>query len=168
MRCSMTPIRIITVDAFTECSVRRKPGRDLLLDVPQPEEWLRNVAREMNLSETAFLVPHNGDFELRWLTPTVEVDLCGHATIAARTFFGRTDMWLRTSRFVFIPVAAFLQLIGEAGGSIGFPGEDPDGTGSPHRNCCQRWAWTEPGRGKECVGLLRGNRIGTGSPSATA
>jgi PhzF family phenazine biosynthesis protein len=50
---------------------------------PQPEDWLRNVARELNLSETAFLVPRNGEFDLRWLTPAVEVDLCGHATVAS-------------------------------------------------------------------------------------
>ena len=44
---------------------------------------MRNVAREMNLSETAFLVPRDGEFHLRWLTPAVEVDLCGHATVAS-------------------------------------------------------------------------------------
>jgi PhzF family phenazine biosynthesis protein len=45
--------------------------------------WMQNVAREMNLSETAFLVRQGSDFNLRWFTPTVEVDLCGHATIAS-------------------------------------------------------------------------------------
>jgi PhzF family phenazine biosynthesis protein len=44
---------------------------------------MRNVAREMNLSETAFLHPENGGYRLRWLTPAVEVDLCGHATLAS-------------------------------------------------------------------------------------
>jgi PhzF family phenazine biosynthesis protein len=44
---------------------------------------MRNVAREMNLSETAFLTPHDGGFRLRWFTPAVEVDLCGHATVAS-------------------------------------------------------------------------------------
>jgi PhzF family phenazine biosynthesis protein len=47
------------------------------------EEWMRDVAREMNLSETAFLNPENGGYRLRWLTPTIEVDLCGHATLAS-------------------------------------------------------------------------------------
>ncbi len=50
---------------------------------PRPEEWMRNVAREMNLSETAFLLPNEDGFHLRWLTPAVEVDLCGHATVAS-------------------------------------------------------------------------------------
>ncbi len=44
---------------------------------------MKHVAREMNLSETAFLVPRDGEFDLRWLTPSVEVDLCGHATVAS-------------------------------------------------------------------------------------
>ena len=44
---------------------------------------MRDVAREMNLSETAFLVPENGGFRLRWFTPGAEVDLCGHATVAS-------------------------------------------------------------------------------------
>lgn len=50
---------------------------------PRPEDWLRNVASELNLSETAFLLPRDGEFDLRWLTPAVEVDLCGHATVAS-------------------------------------------------------------------------------------
>lgn len=47
------------------------------------ELWMKNVAREMNLSETAFLFPEKDGYRLRWLTPAVEVDLCGHATLAA-------------------------------------------------------------------------------------
>lgn len=50
---------------------------------PRPEDWLRNVASELNLSETAFLLPRDGEFDLRRLTPAVEVDLCGHATVAS-------------------------------------------------------------------------------------
>lgn len=79
----MTPIRIVTVDAFTKVPFAGNPAAVCVLREPRPEEWLRNVAREMNLSETAFLVPRNGDFDLRWLTPAVEVDLCGHATVAS-------------------------------------------------------------------------------------
>ena len=79
----MTPIRIVTVDAFTNVAFAGNPAAVCVLREPRPEDWLRNVAREMNLSETAFLTPRNGDFDLRWLTPAVEVDLCGHATIAS-------------------------------------------------------------------------------------
>jgi PhzF family phenazine biosynthesis protein len=76
-------IRIVTVDAFTNVPFAGNPAAVCVLSGPRPDEWLRNVAREMNLSETAFLLPRDGDFDLRWLTPAVEVDLCGHATVAS-------------------------------------------------------------------------------------
>jgi predicted PhzF superfamily epimerase YddE/YHI9 len=77
------PFRIVTVDAFTNVAFAGNPAAVCVLQAPQPEEWLRNVAREMNLSETAFLLPHEDGYNLRWLTPAVEVDLCGHATVAS-------------------------------------------------------------------------------------
>src|ERR1700730_14417432 len=76
------PIRIVTVDAFTNTPFAGNPAAVCVMTEPRSDHWLRNVAREMNLSETAFLIPRNGDFDLRWLTPAVEVDLCGHATVA--------------------------------------------------------------------------------------
>jgi PhzF family phenazine biosynthesis protein len=77
------PIRIVQVDAFTNRPFAGNPAAVCVLTAPAPEEWMRNVAREMNLSETAFLAPRDGGFQLRWLTPAVEVDLCGHATVAS-------------------------------------------------------------------------------------
>jgi PhzF family phenazine biosynthesis protein len=77
------PIRIVTVDAFTNIPFAGNPAAVCVMREPRPEDWLRSVAREMNLSETAFLIPRNGVFDLRWLTPAVEVDLCGHATVAS-------------------------------------------------------------------------------------
>jgi PhzF family phenazine biosynthesis protein len=79
----MAPIRIVQVDAFTPTPFAGNPAAVCVLEAPQPEQWMRHVAREMNLSETAFLVPQNGGYNLRWLTPAVEVDLCGHATLAS-------------------------------------------------------------------------------------
>jgi hypothetical protein len=76
-------IRIVQVDAFTDRPFAGNPAAVCVLREARPEEWLRQVAREMNLSETAFLVPRNGGYNLRWLTPAVEVDLCGHATVAS-------------------------------------------------------------------------------------
>jgi predicted PhzF superfamily epimerase YddE/YHI9 len=76
-------IRIVQVDAFTSRPFAGNPAAVCLLAEPKPEEWLRNVAREMNLSETAFLIPRDDGYDLRWLTPAVEVDLCGHATLAS-------------------------------------------------------------------------------------
>ena len=76
-------IRIVQVDAFTNKAFSGNPAAVCVLPEPAPDEWMRNVAQEMNLSETAFLTPHDGGFRLRWFTPAVEVDLCGHATVAS-------------------------------------------------------------------------------------
>jgi PhzF family phenazine biosynthesis protein len=76
-------IRIVTVDAFTDRPFAGNPAAVCVLPEARPENWMRDVAREMNLSETAFLVPQTGGYNLRWLTPAVEVDLCGHATVAS-------------------------------------------------------------------------------------
>jgi PhzF family phenazine biosynthesis protein len=77
------PLRIVQVDAFTDRPFAGNPAAVCVLGEAAPEAWMRNVAREMNLSETAFLVRRPDGFNLRWFTPAVEVDLCGHATVAA-------------------------------------------------------------------------------------
>src|SRR3954469_18156433 len=77
------PVRIVQVDAFTNRPFAGNPAAVCVLPAPRPEQWMRDVAREMNLSETAFLTPQDGGFNLRWLTPAVEADLCGHATVAS-------------------------------------------------------------------------------------
>ena len=76
-------IPIVTVDAFTNQLFAGNPAAVCMLPEPRPDEWLRHLAREMNLSATAFLVRRDDEFDLRWLTPTVEIDLCGHATLAS-------------------------------------------------------------------------------------
>jgi PhzF family phenazine biosynthesis protein len=77
------PQRIVQVDAFTDRPFCGNPAAVCVLDGEPEEWWMQDVAREMNLSETAFLLAHDDGFDLRWFTPTVEVDLCGHATLAA-------------------------------------------------------------------------------------
>ena len=77
------PIRIVQVDAFTNRPFAGNPAAVCVLRQTAPDEWLSAVAREMNLSETAFLAPLDRGYNLRWFTPAVEVDLCGHATLAA-------------------------------------------------------------------------------------
>ena len=74
---------IIQVDAFTAEPFAGNPAAVCLMDSMRDDVWMQNVAREMNLSETAFLHPENGAYRLRWFTPTVEVALCGHATLAS-------------------------------------------------------------------------------------
>ena len=77
------PIRIVQVDAFTNRPFAGNPAAVCVLQEAPPEQWMRDVAREMNLSETAFLTPVDGGYHLRWFTPAVEVALCGHATVAS-------------------------------------------------------------------------------------
>jgi PhzF family phenazine biosynthesis protein len=78
----MTQI-ITQVDAFTNSPFTGNPAAVCVLDSPKSELWMQNIAQEMNLSETAFVVKQNDGFNLRWFTPTVEVPLCGHATLAS-------------------------------------------------------------------------------------
>jgi PhzF family phenazine biosynthesis protein len=77
----MQPITV--VDAFTDQAFSGNPAAVCILPAPASETWMKLVAREMNLAETAFLHRVADGYALRWLTPTVEVDLCGHATLAS-------------------------------------------------------------------------------------
>ena len=79
----MNPIPLWLIDAFTDKPFAGNPAAVCLLAREVPSDWMQAVAAEMNLSETAFVRRADGHFELRWFTPTVEVDLCGHATLAA-------------------------------------------------------------------------------------
>ncbi|HZT68832.1 MAG TPA: PhzF family phenazine biosynthesis protein [Terriglobia bacterium] len=74
---------ITQVDAFTDKPFAGNPAAVCVLDEPADACWMQGVAREMNLSETAFLFPRENAFNLRWFTPAVEVALCGHATLAS-------------------------------------------------------------------------------------
>jgi predicted PhzF superfamily epimerase YddE/YHI9 len=74
---------IYQVDAFTSRLFGGNPAAVVLLDDWLSDSVLQNVALENNLSETAFVIPHGETSQLRWFTPTMEVDLCGHATLAA-------------------------------------------------------------------------------------
>lgn len=80
------PTDLWLIDAFTDSAFAGNPAGVCLLKAPAPEGWMRSVAREMNQAETAFLVPRKDGFDLRWFTPEVEVDLCGHATLASAHF----------------------------------------------------------------------------------
>ncbi len=76
-------LRVVHVDAFTDTPFRGNPAAVCVLPAPRDERWMQDVAREMNLSETAFLHGAPDGWSLRWFTPTVEVALCGHATLAS-------------------------------------------------------------------------------------
>lgn len=76
-------MKVFQIDAFTDRAFRGNPAAVVLLDQYPEAREMQSLAREMNLSETAFLRPLEEGFELRWFTPTIEVDLCGHATLAS-------------------------------------------------------------------------------------
>jgi len=88
-------VPLFQVDAFTGCAFEGNPAAVCLLDSPAEPAWMQLVAREMNLSETAFLCPEQDGYRLRWFTPAVEVDLCGHATLASAHVLWETsgDGW---------------------------------------------------------------------------
>jgi PhzF family phenazine biosynthesis protein len=82
-------VPVSIVDAFTDAAFTGNPAGVCLLAAPPTDAWMQAVAAELNLAETAFLVPRaDGDHDLRWFTPTVEVDLCGHATLASAHVLG--------------------------------------------------------------------------------
>ncbi len=76
-------LSIYQIDAFTAHVFRRNPAAVIPLEEWLPNELMQNIAMENNLSETAFFIPKENGFHIRWFTPAAEVDLCGHATLAA-------------------------------------------------------------------------------------
>ncbi len=73
----------VQIDAFTRESFGGNPAAVFLLPSARDEGWMQRVAGEMNQADTAFLVARDDEFDLRWFTPMVEVELCGHATLAS-------------------------------------------------------------------------------------
>ena len=76
-------IPLYQVDAFTDQLFKGNPAGVCLLPAEKSDEWMKDLAAEMNLSETAFLLKNGEDFDLRWFTPSTEIELCGHATLAS-------------------------------------------------------------------------------------
>jgi len=76
-------MRYYIADAFADKPFSGNPAGVCILEAPLPEETMQRIAAENNLAETAFVVPAGEDYNLRWFTPAVEIDLCGHATLAS-------------------------------------------------------------------------------------
>ncbi|MFQ5571789.1 MAG: PhzF family phenazine biosynthesis protein [Rhodothermales bacterium] len=85
-------LTIYHVDAFTDEPFAGNPAAVCVLPAPRTASWMQHLAREMNLSETAYLVRRDDGFDLRWFTPTHEVDLCGHATLAGAHVLWETGL----------------------------------------------------------------------------
>jgi PhzF family phenazine biosynthesis protein len=79
-------MELFQIDAFTDKPFSGNPAAVCLLEKPMEAKWMQSVAAEMNLSDTAFLLKNGIGYDLRWFTPAVEVDLCGHATLASAHF----------------------------------------------------------------------------------
>src|ERR1700689_5030422 len=96
---------LTVVDAFTATAFAGNPAAVALVHSFPDDDRMQLVAREMNLSETAFVAPRvDGDHDLRWFTPSVEVDLCGHATLAcAHVLGGRARFHTRSGLLTCIP-----------------------------------------------------------------
>jgi PhzF family phenazine biosynthesis protein len=100
MTTHTSSLPLYQVDAFTSQPFAGNPAAVIVLDRERDSEWMQSVAAEMNLSETAFVrTLGNGEYELRWMTPTVEVDLCGHATLATAHVLFSTGMAKDVVRF---------------------------------------------------------------------
>ncbi len=85
-------LTITQVDAFTDKPFGGNPAAVCILPEERDAHWMQSVASEMNLSETAFLLRQGDGFSLRWFTPLVEVDLCGHATLASSHVLWETGL----------------------------------------------------------------------------
>ena len=84
-------MHLTVIDAFTDKPFSGNPAAVAILDAFEPDDRMQAIAAEMNLSETAFVVPrHDGEFDLRWFSPASEVKLCGHATLASAHALGGT------------------------------------------------------------------------------
>ncbi len=125
-------IPISQVDAFTDRPFSGNPAAVCLLPAARDAAWMQNVAAEMNLSETAFLVRNNAAFDLRWFTPAVEVDLCGHATLASAHILWESGELLAESEARFETRSGTL-LARRSGGWIemDFPADPPSETVAP-------------------------------------
>lgn len=97
-----TRIPLLQIDAFADRAFGGNPAAVCLLDGPADPVWMQRVAQEMNLSETAFVHPEGDGFHLRWFTPAIEVELCGHATLATAHALWQTGRLARseTARFL--------------------------------------------------------------------
>jgi PhzF family phenazine biosynthesis protein len=113
---------IYQVDAFTDEPFSGNPAAVCILEEQRPDSWMQDIAREMNLSETAFLLKQEDGYRLRWFTPETEVDLCGHATLASAHILWETDRLDTNDAAVFDTLSGILKARrSDAGIELDFP-----------------------------------------------
>ena len=131
-------IRLLQIDAFTDKPFAGNPAAVCLLERPAEERWMQSVAAEMNLSETAFLVPRGGDFDLRWFTPALEVALCGHATLASAHALWDVGLLRRDQPARFHTASGLLTVVSKGDWlEMDFPAEAPRAAAVPPEGLCQ-------------------------------
>ena len=125
-------MKIYQVDAFTNEPFKGNPAAVCILSGPANERWMQNIAQEMNLSETAFLYKEEEGFNLRWFTPTVEVDLCGHATLASAHVLWEEDILQPEAQARFYTRSGLLTAIRKGAWiELDFPAEPEEETKAP-------------------------------------
>lgn len=103
-------IKMYQVDSFTDKAFRGNPAAVCILKKPASSKWMQNVAKENNLSETAFVCKKDKLFNLRWFTPLLEVPLCGHATLAAAHILF-TEKYVKGKEIKFITKSGVLEAV---------------------------------------------------------
>ena len=125
-------IPVFQVDAFSSCIFAGNPAAVCPIREWLPEDLMQRIAMENNLAETAFIVPEGEDFHIRWFTPTIEVALCGHATLASASVFFE-QLGYERPQIRFNSKSGWLTVDRNTGGSytLDFPADPPA-------------IWTEP------------------------
>jgi predicted PhzF superfamily epimerase YddE/YHI9 len=155
-------LELTVVDAFTDQPFTGNPAAVAVLDSFPNDERMQVVAREMNLSETAFVVPRaEGDHDLRWFTPEVEVDLCGHATLACAHVLGGSAR--------FHTLSGILVCERSPGGLIemDFPSDPPSPAETPETLSIEGVQWYGRGRSDILIELQSAETVRTFQPDLT-
>jgi len=120
------------VDAFTNEKFKGNPAAVCIVDEPQSERWMQQVAAEMNLSETAFIEQGAEHYELRWFTPIAEIDLCGHATLATAHILWETGRLPQHETARFMTKSGLLTAVHKGDWmEMNFPSEAPEAAVAP-------------------------------------
>ena len=143
-------MQAVLIEAFSDCAFAGNGASVVLLDAPRPDTWLQALAGSLRQSETAFLLQEDGDWLLRWFTPTCEVPLCGHATLASLLALAHWQRLARGDTVRFLtrsgPLEARLDAESSQRGSIDLPSGTllPEPAPAPLRTLLQRRQLGEP------------------------
>lgn len=125
-----TPVYM--VDAFAAVPFWGNPAAVCLPDEPRDERWMQLVAREMNVSETAFISEASDGYALRWFTPAIEVDMCGHATLAGAHVLWESGRLSANEPAVFHTACGILTAYRtDEGIALDFPSDEPEACAAP-------------------------------------